>query len=88
MKKKRYNKRMLVALVVIFTLSMLAFISVPGKPSAFVGSGNEETGTVKLEENYGVDNQKPSEPAAHEHMLLSVFKFIVNCNPFRKETQL
>lgn len=88
MKQKVKNKRRLIALVAFFSLSMLAFIMVPGKPSALIGSHSEEAGTVKMEENYDLDNQKQHESPANEHMLISVFKFIVNCNPFRKETQL
>jgi flagellar basal body-associated protein FliL len=36
--------------------------------------------------SYDVDNQKHETPANHEPVFMSVFKFLVNCNPFKKET--
>jgi len=87
MKKKSNNKRTIFILVPLLGLSLLAFVL---SPSAAPGSGiNAEADTsINMKGNYDVDDQKHEAPANHEPVFISIFKFIVNCNPFRKETNL
>ena len=84
MKKKNTNKRTLYVLIPLLGLSMLAFILLPRTTSngAVI---NDDFNTPSAQSNYDVDDQKHEAPANHEPVLISVFKFIVNCNPFKKE---
>lgn len=86
MKKKSNNKRTIFILVPMLGLSLLAFVLTPSAPA--LGIQAEDNTSVDMKSNYDVDDQKHEAPANHEPLFISVFKFIVNCNPFRKETNL
>ena len=86
MNKKKSNKRTLFILIPLLGLSMLAFILLP-RTSKSIDLNTEESAQVD-ESKYDVDNQKHEVPVNHEPIFASIFKFIVNCNPFKKEAQL
>ncbi len=88
MKKKKANKRMLFVLVPMLGISLAASLMTPRSVAA-PGPGiefNEPSSASSA--NYDVDDQKHEAPANHEPVFMSIFKFIVNCNPFRKEANL
>ncbi len=87
MKKKKANKRTLFILVPLLGLSLFASVFAPGSKTGMNGKVAFE-GPYTTQTNYDVDNQKHEAPQNHEPVFMSIFKFIVNCNPFKKETLL
>ncbi|HXB39180.1 MAG TPA: hypothetical protein VNZ49_01480 [Bacteroidia bacterium] len=86
MKKKNTNKRTLFILIPLLGLSLLAFILLP-RTGRNIDLSNEESAQA-VQSAYDVDDQKHEAPVNHEPVFVSVFKFIVNCNPFKREAQL
>ncbi len=86
MKKSNTNKRTLFILIPLLWISMLAFVLLPRSTKSVHVSADDIGSSIKS--NYDVDDQKHEAPTNHEPVFVSIFKFIVNCNPFRKETQL
>ena len=88
-KKKNTNKRTLFILVPLFALSMLAFIFIP-RQTPQLNPGTEGNSGSLVGGNYAVDEPKQEAPVPNdrEPVVISIFKFIVNCNPFKKEAAL
>jgi len=85
-KKKNTNKHTLFIGVPLLALSLLAFIFIP-RQALNLGSNPGENAGPAVHGNYEMDEQKQEVPAPSERepVVISVFKFIVNCNPFKKE---
>lgn len=79
---------MLFVLVPLLGLSVFASLLAPHsvRPSSAGAEYNEPSAASSP--NYNVDDQKHEAPANHEPVFMSIFKFIVNCNPFKKEANL
>ena len=80
MENKRLKKQILLALLPAIALSMLLLVAA----AEFVsGSDYEGSSFPSIQSEFSAEEQ-PS----HEPVYISIFKFIINCNPFQKESQL
>lgn len=84
---RKINKQTLYFLVPLASVTLMAFIVLSGS-EAGAGSNGDTKMNLRMNGAYKVNHQKHEAPANHEPALISVFKFIVNCNPFKKETSL
>lgn len=68
----------------VMALSVIVlFTTAPKSLSASTSEGNPFR---TMQSEYTSEEQKQDVPS-NEPIYISVFKFIVNCNPFQKETQ-
>ncbi len=84
MENKSLKKKIALALVPLVGLCLVVFISTSKNASA--NSNNNLNYLPSYQSEYAAEDQKPEVPS-HEPIYISIFKFIVNCNPFKKETQ-
>ena len=82
MKNKELKKKIFLALLPLFALSLV--VGLATVPKAFSNESSEEGYLPSLQSDYTAEDQKSDSP---EPVYISIFKFIVNCNPFQKETQ-
>lgn len=87
MRRKKANKHGYVHVVLLLGLSIMALGLLPGSITIGQNPANE-VGGAGVNVGYEVEHNKQEAPANHEPVFMSVFKFIVNCNPFKKETSL
>ena len=85
MESKDLKKQILLALMPIVALSMLVLFTT--LPKSISASANEDDSSFSIQSEYATQEQKQEAPSP-EPVYISIFKFIVNCNPFQKETQL
>jgi hypothetical protein len=85
MENKQLKKQIILALIPLIALSFAVLFG--------SSSGTFRTTKYKLFNNaafgqpeYASGDQKPEMPSP-EPVYVSIFKFIVNCNPFKKEAQ-
>ncbi len=84
MENKKLKKKIILALTPLFVLSLVVIISTI--PKSFSNTKYEGNYAPSFQSEYAAEEQKPEVPS-HEPVYISIFKFIVNCNPFQKETQ-
>jgi hypothetical protein len=82
MESRNLKKQIVLALVPLGMLCVCVFSFDNKDFSAHLKY--EEAGVVA--NSYSSQEQKQESPS-HEPMFISVFKFIVNCNPFKREAQ-
>jgi hypothetical protein len=80
MEKENYKKQLYLALTPLFILCIVVFINAG---SVSVSKEVNNVNSPAVESLYSTEEQ-PS----HEPVYVSIFKFIINCNPFQKESQL
>ena len=85
MENKHLRKQILLALVPVIALSLIVLFNTV--PKSFFDSGEEGSLVPTIQSEYAAEEQKQDAPS-QEPIYISIFKFIVNCNPFQKETQL
>jgi hypothetical protein len=84
MENRNLKRQIIIALLPISVLSTVVFFSMGA--GALAGSKyNLGYNGPSYQSEYSAEEQKPEVPS-HEPVYISVFKFIVNCNPFKKET--
>ena len=85
MENKQLKKRIVLALLPLVALSVGVFITTA--PKTFSNSNySVNYDGPSYQSEYSSEEEKPEVPS-HEPVYISIFKFIVNCNPFKKETQ-
>ena len=86
MKNKQSKRGIIIALVPLFVLCMIVFVYTV--PRTFTNSGyGVNYGVPSYQNEYSSQEHKPEKPS-HDPVYLSIFKFIVNCNPFKKEASI
>lgn len=81
---KNSNKKTLFILIPLLSVSLLSSLAV-----SHGSSRNADAASIGIrvnQGNYDVNGRKHEAPATHEPLFKAIFKFIVNCNPFRKES--
>jgi len=84
MENKNSIKKILLALTPLLMLSTMVLCYTV--PQSFSKAKYDEDYSSSLQSEYTAEEQKPEAPS-HESVYISIFKFIINCNPFQKETQ-
>jgi hypothetical protein len=83
--KPDYSKSLFL-LVPLLAASLLFFVLTL---SGTLNSNRQpENGLSTHESSLKIKEQKQELPGTYGHVLAPIFKFIVNCNPFRKESGL
>jgi hypothetical protein len=83
MENRNFKKKIILALTPLLGLSMLVLFST--LPVFLNGSNSDESNMSSLQGEYSTEQK--SDTPSHEPVYISVLKFIMNCNPFQKETQ-
>lgn len=83
MDNKNFKRQIVLALAPLFVLCFAVFVNtVPGSLSKSM----RDKSSSAIESMYSSNEQKDEAPS-REPIYVSVIKFIINCNPFQKETQ-
>ena len=83
MESKSLRSKFVLALLPLFVLCFVVFMN-----TALVSfsTDKEDDNAASVSSLYTTEEQK--EDMQHDPVYISIFKFIMNCNPFQKETQL
>ena len=84
MENKILKRKIALALTPVFVLSLIVLFS--NVPKSFDSVNYAGDLIPSMQSEYAAEEQKQETPS-HEPVYISIFKFIVNCNPFQKETQ-